>query len=119
MRTFKLLLINFAILSGGALMAQEDISREFRKSGDLIEATFYHENGRIAQEGFFKDGKLHGEWIAYDQNGNKTALGKYSRGLKTGKWFFWSGDVLSEVDFEDSRIASVSTWKSENDIVSQ
>lgn len=119
MKTLKTLLLSFAILSGSALMAQQDdVRKKFEKNGDLVEATFYHENSRVAQKGFFKDGKLHGEWIAYDQNGNKTAIGRYYEGQKVGKWFFWNGDVLSEVDFQESRIASVNNWKNENDLVS-
>lgn len=119
MKKLRILLLSLAIISGSTLMAQSnDTKKEFKKSGDLIEATFYYENGLIAQKGFFKDGKLHGEWIAFDQNGNKTAIGKYSNGQKTGKWFFWNGVELSEVDFQESRIASVNKWKSQKGLVS-
>lgn len=108
-----------AILIGGNLIAQENnIKEELKKKGDLIEATYYYESGQIAQKGFFKNGKLHGEWVAYDQNGNKNAIGAYSEGLKTGKWFFWHQDILTEVDFEQSRIASVNKWQNKNGIVS-
>ena len=101
-------------------MAQKnDLKKEFIKTGDLIEATFYYENGQVAQKGFYKDGKLHGEWIAYDQNGEKKAIGKYAEGIKTGKWFFWSGEELSEVDFQDSRIASVNKYKIDEGLVSK
>lgn len=120
MKTLKILLLSLTMLSGGTLMAQENnIKRELKKKGDLIEATFYYESGQVAQKGFYKDGKLHGEWIAYDQSGNKKAIGKYAEGIKTGKWFFWNGEELSEVDFQESRIASVTRWKSENDLVSK
>ena len=119
MKTFKILLLSIAILSGGALIAQEDnVRKEFKKNGNLIEATFYHENGEIAQKGVYKNGQLHGEWVAYDANGKKTAIGKYLNGQKVGKWFFWNGDVLSEVDFQESRIASVNHWKKEKGLVS-
>lgn len=118
MEKFKIFLLSLAMLSGGALMAQEtNTKKELKKKGDLIEATFFYESGQVAQKGFYKDGKLHGEWIAYDQNGNKKTIGKYVEGLKTGKWFFWDGEVLSEVDFQDNRISSVNKWRSENDLV--
>lgn len=108
MKTIKLLLLCLAIFTGGIVTAQEnDVKKELRQQGDLMEATFYHDNGQIAQKGTYKNGKLHGEWISYDIEGNTTALGKYSQGTKTGKWFFWSEDRLSEVDFEDNAIASV------------
>jgi antitoxin component YwqK of YwqJK toxin-antitoxin module len=44
-------------------------------------------------------------------NGNKKAIGEYNNGEKTGKWFFWNGDALSEVDYSQSKITSVSKWK--------
>lgn len=120
MKRLKTLLFSLVMLSGSILMAQEnDIKKVFNQKGDLIEATFYYENGQVAQEGFYKDGKLHGEWIAYDQSGNKKAIGRYSEGIKTGKWFFWNGEELSEVDFQDSRIAAVSRWKIDEGLVSK
>lgn len=119
MKMLKILLLSLVMLSGGALIAQENnIKKELKKKGDLIEATFYYESGEVAQKGFYKNGKLHGEWIAFDQNGNKKAIGKYAAGIKTGKWFFWDGDLLSEVDFQENRIASVNKWKIEKGLVS-
>ena len=95
-------------------MAQENqMTKELKQNGDKIEATFYHENGQIAQKGYYQNGKLHGEWIAYDQDGNKKAIGRYSEGVKTGKWFFWNGEELSEVDYKDNIIASVHKWKND------
>lgn len=120
MKKFKILLLSLVMLSGSALMAQKNnIKKELNQNGDLIEATFYYENGQVAQKGFYKNNKLHGEWIAYDQNGDKKAIGKYSEGIKTGKWFFWNGEELSEVDFENSRIASVYKWKIDEGLVSK
>ena len=120
MKTLKLLLLSFALLSGGTLLAQETkIKKEFEKKGDLIEAVFYHENGQVAQKGFFKNGKLHGEWIAYDLHGNKTAIAKYTEGQKTGKWFFWNDGLLSEVDYQQNRISSVVHWKNEANLVTK
>ena len=118
MKRLKILLVSLIMLSGGALIAQQDSTKEeFNKKGDLIEATYYYEDGQVAQKGFFKDAKLHGEWIAYDRDGNKKALGKYSKGLKVGKWFFWNKEELTEVDFQKSRIVSVNNWKIESGLV--
>jgi antitoxin component YwqK of YwqJK toxin-antitoxin module len=40
------------------------------------------------KSGFYKNGKLQGEWISYDSNGYKTAMATYDNGQKSGKWFF-------------------------------
>ncbi len=81
------------------------------QSGNLVKATYYHDNGQIQQQGFFKDGKLEGSWVTFDTNGNKKSIGEYTKGEKTGKWFFWNDKSLSEVDYSQSRVANVKSWK--------
>ncbi|MGC4040672.1 MAG: membrane-binding protein [Flavobacterium sp.] len=83
------------------------------KEGSLVKATYYYDNGQIQQQGHFKDGKLEGNWTAFDEKGNKKSMGEYSNGEKTGKWFFWNDKALSEVDYSKSKIASVKSWKQE------
>ncbi|MBT8272610.1 MAG: nicotinic acid mononucleotide adenyltransferase [Bacteroidia bacterium] len=90
---------------------QEDHRVKVQKKGDLTEATYFYENGQIEQFGTFNaEGKLHGEWTSFNLNGQKVAVGKYVNGLKEGKWFFWSDNALTEVDFSESKITKVSKW---------
>ena len=71
----------------------------------------YYEDGTVQQKGTFnKEGELHGEWISYDTDGKKLAVGKYVNGQKQGKWFFWTNDVLREVDYLNSKITHVNEW---------
>ena len=52
----------------------KDVKDKYVLVDDLIEATLYHENGALAQTGFYtKDNKLQGEWVSYDANGQKLA----------------------------------------------
>lgn len=81
--------------------------------GDLVKSTYYFDNGAVSQEGFYKNGKVHGEWTSYNEKGAKTALANYNEGAKTGKWFFWNDNEVSEVDYADSRVAAVKTSKEE------
>ncbi|WP_041326910.1 toxin-antitoxin system YwqK family antitoxin [Robiginitalea biformata] len=83
---------------------------QFERTDDLVKATYYHENGAVAQTGFFRDGQLHGEWIMFDTSGKKVAIGQYDAGNKTGKWFFWEEDNLREVDYSDNAIVNVVNW---------
>lgn len=98
---------------GAAAMAQEGPEPKFEKEGDLIKGTFFYEDGTIRQQGTYKNGKLHGEWVAYDTEGKKQSLANYTEGKKTGKWFFWSSDKLTEIDYDNNQIAGVNTWKSD------
>ncbi|MBC5840692.1 MAG: membrane-binding protein [Flavobacteriaceae bacterium] len=99
-----------AVLFTGILFAQ-NTKPQLEVVGNQVKATFHHENGQIQQQGHYLDGKLQGEWTSYDTNGNKVAIGSYSKGQKVGKWFFWNNAGLSEVDYSDNRIASVKNWK--------
>ncbi|MGB3592210.1 MAG: nicotinic acid mononucleotide adenyltransferase [Nonlabens sp.] len=80
-----------------------------QNDGSIL-ATFFHKNGKVAQQGSLVNDKRHGEWISYDENGIKTIQAEYTMDLKTGKWFFWKKDELIEVDYRNNQIASVNTW---------
>jgi antitoxin component YwqK of YwqJK toxin-antitoxin module len=116
----RTMMIIAACLFGGILFAQE-ANVEYAKQGDLIKGVFYYDNGVIQQEGTYKNGKLHGQWISYDRNGKKSAVAYYHKGDKTGKWFFWRQDKLVEVDYSKNDIAQVQSYSSgdSNTLVSE
>ncbi|MGA8853627.1 MAG: nicotinic acid mononucleotide adenyltransferase [Christiangramia sp.] len=119
MKTIRNILMAAIFVTGSVAMAQnKDSKPTFEKEGDLIKGTFYYEDGSIRQEGTYKNGRLHGKWVSYNQDGDKTAIANYENGEKSGKWFFWSKDKLTEVDYQNSVIASVNSWKSESSLVS-
>lgn len=100
------------MLFSGVLFAQ-DVEPKYEIEGNLVKATYYHDNGKVKQEGFYKEGKVHGKWISFSETGEKMAIGEYNKGNKTGKWFFWNQNSLNEVDYTDSRIAEVKKWSKE------
>ncbi len=106
----KKVLFTISVMIGLGLSAQVT-EPTYEKSEDLVKATYYHDNGEIKEQGFFKNKKLHGTWVKYDTNGDKVTLGNYDDGKKVGKWLFWQSDVLREVNYDNYRIASVSEWK--------
>ena len=76
----------------------------------LTEVTYFHSNGEIAQTGFLKEGKPHGEWTQYDPKGLKIASGSYKNGKRQGKWLFWNYDTLDEVTFNDNKVERITKW---------
>lgn len=118
MKKLKLTIAAAAILITTAISAQ-NVKPTFEKDGDLIKGTFYYEDGSVRQEGTYKDGKLHGEWISYEQNGKKNAIAQYNEGDKTGKWFFWANDILTEVDYNSNIIAEVRSYKNTSTLVNR
>ena len=110
----KKIVIVFALVFGfSTIQAQEKNKKDiYVQNGDLIEATLHFDTGEISQTGFYtKDGKVTGQWISYNRDGDKTATAAYNNGNKVGNWFFWSGDKLTEVHYSNSKVAVVNTWK--------
>ena len=111
----KVMMLIVAVLTITAVQAQEEVKNSYIDNGDVIEATLYYDNGEVSQTGFYtKEGKLTGEWISYNREGEETAKAQYDNGAKVGMWLFWNDNSLSEVSYADSKIESVKTWKSEN-----
>ena len=108
----KKIIIAAVLLVSGMMTAQE-VKPKYEVVDQMVKATYFYDNGQVKQEGFYLDGKLHGKWVSYNQDGYNQAMGEYTKGDKTGKWFFWNDTALNEVDFANSRIAEVKKWSKE------
>ena len=96
------------LLVSAMTYAQNEKKLGLNEETKLIEATYFHENGKVSQKGTFNlDGKLHGEWISFSEEGKKISKGSYVNGRKVGKWIFWLGDDMKEVRYNTDGIASV------------
>jgi antitoxin component YwqK of YwqJK toxin-antitoxin module len=85
----------------------------YEEMGDVVKMTKYFEGtDQIQEEGFFKDGKSHGQWTQYTVNGEIAIEATYVYGKKEGIWFVWSGDrdSLYEVVYLDNRISETKSW---------
>ena len=103
------------MLTATLSFAQKERTLKLNKETNLIEATYYHENGTVSQTGTYTiDGKLHGDWISFNVQGHKVVSATYDQGEKVGKWFYWNDDTLKEVDYTKNAIASVNEWKQTN-----
>jgi antitoxin component YwqK of YwqJK toxin-antitoxin module len=108
----KTMLLLAVVLFAQFTFAQKEKKNEYVANGETIEATLYHDNGMIAQTGFYTNANaLDGEWISYDAQGNKTAVANYDNGIKVGTWMFYQGETIKEVSYNNSDIAEVKTWK--------
>lgn len=100
------------VLITATTLAQDHPQNTYFLDGDVIVATLYRENGKIAQTGFYtKHNNLTGQWVSYDTEGNKTAVAQYDNGNKVGTWYFFTDENIKEVNYLDARIATVVTWK--------
>jgi len=118
----KKLIFAIFICASFVLNAQESTAKEikkptYEKQDGLVKVTMYFETGEIKEQGFYDaDKKLTGKWIQFNKKGKKTTIAHYYKGKKVGKWFVWKGSKLLELDYENSKIASVSEWKDNSTI---
>ena len=114
----KTILVIAILLISVVSFAQAEPEMKLNKETNLIEATYFHDNGEISQQGTFNlEKQLHGNWISYSEEGDKISVGSYTNGLKTGKWVFWSKGDKKEVVYNDNTIASVDGIKKELPVV--
>lgn len=102
----KILLIVAIMLSGVAF--SQTINPVLEEDGQLVKVTYYYDNGKVQQVGYFKDGKLDGKWTAYNENGTIKSIAQYTNGVKSGKWTFNADGISSnEVAFSNNQIVAV------------
>jgi len=102
MKKIAIILIIFSVSLISAQDKEQKVKLE--QKGDLVEATYYYDNGQVEQHGFYKDEKLHGTWEYYNQEGLKISVGVYKSGKKTGTWYFWNNGNPKEVSYEEGKI---------------
>ena len=105
----KNLMISGMLLVSGVFFAQEVKPKFVAVDNDMIQATYFYDNGQVKQEGVYLDGKLHGKWVSYNEDGTKQTSGEYNQGEKVGTWTFYNAATIKKVAFSNSRVASVNT----------
>lgn len=110
----KIILV--ACLMIASIVQAQDVKPTYEEVGDQVKATYYHEDGTVFRQGFFKDQKLSGKWTEFDRKGNKVTVGYYKAGKKVGTWFHWRGNMLRQVNYENNVIASVNTWRQDTKV---
>ena len=104
-----------ALLMTVVSFAQQERDLKLNKDTNLIEVTYYHDNGVVSQTGSYTvAGKLQGEWFSFDAEGKKTVSANYDNGKKVGKWFYWNDKTLKEVDYNNNVVANVNEWTSKD-----
>jgi len=104
----KKLVIILMMLCVGFTYAQKERTLTLNEEKNLIEVVYYHDNGQVSQTGYYtKDGKLHGDWFRYCEEGKKLVSAKYDNGKKVGKWIYWIDDKMKEVDYSKNEVTVV------------
>ena len=107
----------FLIIICSAYLNAQNIEPKFEQDGEMVKATYFHDNGVIAQTGHMLKNKLHGDWLMFNNEGVKIAQGKYVNGMRHGIWFFWESDIVNQVNFIDNKIAAVKALDATDGVV--
>lgn len=77
------------------------------------EATVYHANGELKEKYINKRGKIHGEYIAFHEDGKKAVTGQYILGMKNGLWQYFdeNGNLIKEESYKRNKLTSEKTVK--------
>lgn len=107
----NLMIVVILMFSVSAFSQEQKI--DYKKiDNDIVQATYYFaDNSTIVErEGFFnKEGKLHGTWVSYDEQGNKTTIANYKNGKKDGVWTYFKNDKINVVTYKENKIVNVDT----------
>jgi antitoxin component YwqK of YwqJK toxin-antitoxin module len=70
----------------------------------------FFDDGQLNEIRSYKQGKMHGTWITYNQKGTKIGEANYSQNLKNGKWYIWdeNGTLRYEMFYLDGE--KVGIW---------
>ena len=105
MKRFIMALAVFVLMVN--VSVAQAVEPTFEKQDDLVKATYYYDNGNVKEVGFFKDTKLHNQWISYSEEGNIKVVAFYKEGKKDGKWYLVGDSSVKEVTYKSNEIIKV------------
>ena len=85
-------------------------------------ALYWDENGNIINKVHYINNKFHGKWIDYYTNGNVKHIVHYDFGRKNGEeiWYYQSGNIKSKIFYKDDQIVSnILRWDSNGNIIKE
>lgn len=94
-----------------SLAFAQEVKPKFEKQNDLVKATYYYDNGAVKEVGFFKENKLHSQWITYNLKGEKITIAEYDMGIKVGKWYVITDNTVKELTYEANKLVKVEDTK--------
>ena len=79
----------------------------------------FHENGQMARETSWKEGKQDGLGVTWYENGQKKSEGNYKDGKKDGVWTQWheSGRKSMESHYKDGVGSDIKAWRATGELI--
>lgn len=66
----------------------------------LVKATYFHDNGKVSETGYYLNEKLFGYWETFDVAENKIASGFFENNERTRDWNYWkNGELIQVIEY--------------------
>ncbi len=106
-----ILLITILFFSFGSFAKEP----KFEMDGKTAKVTYYYESGEIKTIGFYKNGKMHGNWHSYYPDGSLDSILPYKKGKKDGEFKKYNkkGNIVGVVFYKKDALVKGYMWTSE------
>lgn len=81
----------------------------------------YHDNGMIAEEGYYKNGLKNGCWFAYNGKGKQISRVFFDKGQRTGVWNIeaYNAEYSYQVAYEDNKAVQIQKLDAEGTVIEE
>jgi|GEM_PF-6454186 len=79
-----------------------------------------HDNGQVAEEGTYLNGRPEGRWQTWDIDGNKTAEINYREGKRHGEFRTYdrNNGIVTELAYTNGHLMSTDRWRRDSNFAS-
>lgn len=79
-----------------------------------------HDNGQVAEEGTYLNGRPEGRWQTWDANGNKTAEINYREGKRHGEFRIYdrNNGTVTELAYANGQLTNTDRWRKDANFAS-
>jgi antitoxin component YwqK of YwqJK toxin-antitoxin module len=82
------------------------LKRAWFDHGSLgLQVISFYPGGSIREIGYLKDGKMHGQWVLWNESGARQGVANYQTGKKVGTWRIWDhqGELVYTIEYAKGR----------------
>ncbi len=84
---------------------EKEVEGEIKNGKRHGKWTYWHDNGKVWLEEFYKNGVKHGKMTEWYKSGEKNYEANFKNGIPDGKWIFWDGkgSKLKTMEYENGK----------------
>jgi antitoxin component YwqK of YwqJK toxin-antitoxin module len=127
----RTLILSLALLLASAMQAQVLLGQEHwpdgtlkytaYRAGERVHFISYHENGRMKEQGGYRNGKLDGLWKQYTDTGALLTRATFRNGIRQGVWEFRTeaDKPLGQLRYSNGVLTHGEQYNEQGDLVAQ